>query len=138
MRLTGGKQKLDYLLASIADYSAPLVFFITLFYCTNLIYKYSCKRMDSRIFSTILFEFLSDVGTVLVRAAVYANAATAIATAAVVVVATVVIPFLRGIFEPAPKNSAKLLVFFRLFRSLSFSPRVTNLNRFESIFIKRP
>lgn len=37
MRLTGGKQKLDYLLASIADYSAPLVFFITLFYCTNLI-----------------------------------------------------------------------------------------------------
>lgn len=37
MRLTGGKQKLDYLLASIADYSAPLVFFITLFYCTNLL-----------------------------------------------------------------------------------------------------
>lgn len=38
MRLTGGKQKLDYLLASIADYSAPLVLFITLFYCMNLIW----------------------------------------------------------------------------------------------------
>lgn len=31
MRLSGGKHKLDYLLASIADYLAPLLFFITLF-----------------------------------------------------------------------------------------------------------
>lgn len=54
MRLTGGKQKLDYLLASIADYSAPLSFL----YYTILLHESYMVERGIRIFS-IFFPFFS-------------------------------------------------------------------------------
>lgn len=136
MRLTGGKQKLDYLLASIADYSAPLVFFITLFYCTNLM---SSKR-DSNF-----FEFVCSV--LSGRARYYVdvilreilNCAQKLSHSFGLLVAYSLVRLFYSLIR-----SRARLTFFSLSSSactqihlLPFSARVAvfNLNRFESIFL---
>lgn len=92
---------------------------------------YSCKWMDSRIFFSILFEFLSDIVLFLEPPCM------PMPPPLLLPLSSPLLPFQfwRREFEPAPKNSAKLHFFFVLFFFLfaSFSSRLTDLNRFESI-----